>query len=322
MAADIVDRIRSAPLSESSKATVRLEPSDAPGVYIVDEPEAHLHPASIASVRDWLTRLAESAATVFVATHSLVLLDSDSQLLKRVLVVQDHGHTKLRSLSGALADELADVSADLGLTKADLLLMARLVVFVEGPHDVIVLDEWFGNELRSVGIRVFPVHGVNNILGLVESELVAALGLRIATLSDHTDMLRARSRPQTREEHAIARLLLEAKRAGKKVHPVGLVEPDILYYLDETVCREVASAFPGWKAAYTESRTAGSTNWKQWVTSEYRLPLAREDIRRLAAECRRRGLVPAELDGRIRALTAYASEPQHARPAPPQSANT
>ena len=214
MAADIVDRIRSAPLSESSKATVRLEPSDAPGVYIVDEPEAHLHPASIASVRDWLTRLAESAATVFVATHSLVLLDSDSQLLKRVLVVQDHGHTKLRSLSGALADELADVSADLGLTKADLLLMARLVVFVEGPHDVIVLDEWFRNELRSAGIRVFPVHGVNNILGLVESELVAALGLRIATLSDHTDMLRARSRPQTREEHAFARLLLEAKRAG------------------------------------------------------------------------------------------------------------
>jgi hypothetical protein len=44
-------------------------------------------------------------------------------------------------------------------------LLTRLAVFVEGPHDQIILEEWFGEELRSAGIRVYPVHGVDNLTG-------------------------------------------------------------------------------------------------------------------------------------------------------------
>jgi len=313
----IVEAARREPLTQAS---VRLEPSDAPAVYIADEPEAHLHPAAIASVRDWLTRLARTAATVLAATHSPMLLDSDSQLTRRVLVLPGSDGTHLQEISGQ-DDQLAAAAALLGITRGDLLLMTRLALFVEGPHDAIVLREWFGTELRAAGIRVFPLHGADNLLLLAHSEIVTALGVPIAVLTDNTDVPRARDgRPATREERAVKRLLDEAKRAGVHVKPVGLAQPDILYYLDEQVCREHAPDFPGWQAARAQSSDTPGRDWKQRVTSKYGLNLQREDIRRLAAECNDRGLIPPELKGKIRALTAHAAWPRQHRGAVPPPA--
>src|SRR5262249_33665126 len=47
-----------------AQTLVRLEPSEAPAVYIVDEPEAHLHPAALQSVSAWLGELSRTAAMV------------------------------------------------------------------------------------------------------------------------------------------------------------------------------------------------------------------------------------------------------------------
>jgi AAA domain, putative AbiEii toxin, Type IV TA system len=224
---DLVAAARAEPLSQ---AAVRLEPADAPGVYVIDEPEAHLHPAAIASVRAWLEDLAGTATAVLAATHSPMLLDTDSHLATRVLVLPGDGGTELQALTGIMDERLAGAASELGITKGDLLLMTRLVVFVEGPHDVIVLDEWFGNELRDAGIRVFPAHGGDNFQelvttrpGVVGSEIIDALGIRIAVISD---------RSPNRVEPAVKRLLSEAERAGREVTHVSLSEEDILFYLD------------------------------------------------------------------------------------------
>ncbi|MGP8208792.1 MAG: hypothetical protein ACLQVK_22530 [Acidimicrobiales bacterium] len=50
----------------------------------------------------------------------------------------------------------------LGLTKADLPLLRGRVLFVEGPHDVAVLEEWLGRLLSAAGVRVIPTHGTKN----------------------------------------------------------------------------------------------------------------------------------------------------------------
>ena len=302
----IVSLARSAPLTQQA---VHLEPSDAPAVYIADEPEAHLHPAALHSVRQWLTELAEKATTVLVATHSHALLDSTSELVNRVRVHRDEEGTRLRLMPGSLDEELGRFSEELGISRGELLLMTQLALFVEGPHDQIILDEWFGDVLRGAGIRVFPVHGVDNLPGLAESEVTAALGIRIATLSDDTCPSRASSgSPRTRGEHAVGRLLDEAARAGIEVHPVGLDQPDILYYLDETICRHVAPAFPGWDAAEAERRNARSRmRWKRWVEDRYGLSLTREAVRRLAQMCRQEHKIPAELTRKVYGLTAYAT---------------
>jgi energy-coupling factor transporter ATP-binding protein EcfA2 len=302
----ILVQARRAPLTQHA---VRLEPSDAAAVYIADEPEAHLHPAALQSVRNWLTQLAATAATVLVATHSTALLDSTSELVNRVLVLRKQHRTHLKHMTGALAGELARVADDLGLTRGELLLLMRLALFVEGPHDQIILDEWFGDALRAAGIRVFPVHGVDNLPGLAESEITAALGIRIATLSDDTSLSRTSSgSPRTRSEQAVSRLHAEAARAGVQVHSVGLDKPDILYYLDEEVCQRIAPDFPGWDAAQAERSNTGSrVPWKRWIEDQYGLPLTRESIRQLAGRCRQQDKIPAELAQKIHELAAYAT---------------
>jgi hypothetical protein len=304
---DLVAAARAEPLSQ---AAVRLEPADAPGVYVIDEPEAHLHPAAIASVRAWLEDLAGTATAVLAATHSPMLLDTDSHLATRVLVRPRRGGTELQALTGIMDERLAGAASELGITKGDLLLMTRLVVFVEGPHDVIVLDEWFGNELRDAGIRVFPAHGGDNFQelvttrpGVVGSEIIDALGIRIAVISD---------RSPNRVEPAVKRLLSEAERAGREVTHVSLSEDDILFYLDEQVCRNDAPDFPGWHAAQGAYRSAPrhdrkDRSWKKWVSETYRLELSPENIGRLAAECKRQGRIPPEVIQIIKQLTALAA---------------
>lgn len=306
------ETIRDARRKALTQTAVRLKPVNAPGFYIADEPEAHLHPAAVRSVHTWLTQLAGSAATVLVATHNPAMLDGPSAAISRVLVQQTSEGTKLRLMTGALADELTDVSDDLGLTKGELLLLTRLAMFVEGPHDRIILDEWFGEELRSAGIHVYPVHGVDNLVGLAESEIMTALGIRIATLSDNTSAPRAKSnraRVRTRGESAVARLLAEAARTGVQVHPVGLTQPDILYYLDKTVCQQAAPAFPGWPEAATErAREGGRDPWKKWVESRYGLSLSRDSVRELARQCGRQDKIPAEAREVIREIIGYAAQ--------------
>ena len=269
-AAHVVEAARAEPLGQ---ATVRLEPADASGVYVIDEPEAHLHPAAIASVRAWLEELARTATTVLAATHSPMLLDTDTHLTTRVLVRPGNGETDLQALTGITDDRLTEAASELGITKGDLLLMTRLVVFVEGPHDVMILDEWFGNELRDAGIRVFPAHGGDNFQelvttqpGVVGSEIIGAMGIRIAVISD---------RSPNRVEPVVRRLLREAERAGREVTSVSLSEDDVLCYLDEQVCRNDAPDFPGWHAAQAAYRSApkrdrGTRSWKKWVSETYR----------------------------------------------------
>jgi energy-coupling factor transporter ATP-binding protein EcfA2 len=302
--------VRAARLSPLTQTAVRLEPSDAPGFYLADEPERHLHPFAIRSVRDWLTQLARTAATVLVATHSPILLDSPSELTTRILVLRSENGTELRPLTGGLPGELAEASDILGLTQGELLLMTRLALFVEGAHDQIILTEWFAEDLRAAGIRVFSVRGVDNLLTLVESEIIAALGIRIATLSDSTSIPRVRSGKLTsRGDRVIARLLHEAAAAGLEVKPVGLNQADILHYLDEEICQQAAPRFPGWAAAIAEHARSGTHEpWKRWVTSQYGLSLTPGTIRDLAAECRRRSKIPAEITAAIQALAAYAAE--------------
>jgi hypothetical protein len=305
---EIVRAARERPLEQ---VALRLEPADAPGVYIVDEPEAHLHPAAITSVRAWLEELASTAATVLAATHSPMLLGTGSDRVTRVLVLLKDGNTELRPLTGKINGDLTEAAEELGMTKGDLLLMTRLAVFAEGPHDAIILNEMFGETLRYAGIRIFPAHGGDNFQelvttrpGLVGSEIIMALGIRIAIISDTSP---------TRVEPAVRRLLREANLAGVEVTAVELSEEDILFYLDAQICRNYAPDFPGWRAARDAARSAerhdrSARNWKKWVSEEYGLDLSRDNIRRIAAECGRQGHIPHELIQKIQQLTALAAD--------------
>ena len=142
-------------------------------------------------------------------------------------------------------DRLAEAASELGITKGDLLLMTRLAVFVEGPHDVIILREWFGDELRDAGIRVFRHTGqttsritTHHETRAVGSEIIGAMGIRIAVISD---------KRITGGETTTKRICREGGQARPPRCRIDLLI-DILFYLDEQVCREFTPNFPGWRA--------------------------------------------------------------------------
>lgn len=243
-----------------------------------------------------------------VATHSTALLDCKTEVIHRVLVHRGARRTQLRLMTGSLSDELGRVSNELGLTKGELLLLTRLVLFVEGEHDEIILSEWFGDDLRASGIRIYQVGGVTNLPRAAISDVIVALGFRIATLSDNTSVARALSGdPQTAEERALTKLISAANNARVRVHSVGLELPDILYYLDLTVCLRYAPTFPGWQKAHDEAVSSEVKDFKKWVTVRYGIPISPSAISDMAKECRTQGRIPAEIAGKIQGLIAYAS---------------
>jgi hypothetical protein len=113
----------------------------------------------------------------------------------------------------------------------------------------------------------------------------------------------------------MAKLRDEAKRLGRPVEVLRLSKPDILHYLDEQICRQIAPAFPGWAAAFREfkaARKAGTAkDWKDWVANKYSLPLRpRENIQRLARKCAEQGPHPPELTRLVQELIAHATAPK------------
>jgi len=73
-----------------TRETVLIEPGNAPGVVLVDEPEAHLHPAAIRSVAEWLKAVSTRSLAVFVTTHHPILFEARTSLTTRLLVSRPH----------------------------------------------------------------------------------------------------------------------------------------------------------------------------------------------------------------------------------------
>ena len=193
---------------------------------------------------------------------------------------------------------------ELGLTAGELILLTRFALFVEGPHDQAVLLGMFGNELAAAGVKVLPLHGIDNALAIVDSEVISSLGIRMGVLVDNVDRQRiGRGDASTKEEQATMRLLREAKISGKVVSPFGLLQRDILEYLDDDVCRTEAPDFPGWtEAVHVWNQGGRPTKLKPFVSQQFGLRLDRNTVHRLAVTTALAGRVPVELEQVVRSI--------------------
>jgi hypothetical protein len=298
------DQVAARRLSELSSA---LGAGLKGSLLLVDEPEAHLHPKAAASVTQWMLDLAPQVLGTLVATHSPEFLALDSALVNRVLVRSRGTFPHFTSLAGPLSETLGPYAEMLGLNPSDLLLLNRAILFVEGPHDVAVLEEWVGRQLRAAGVKVIPAHGLDNMKGLLESEVVEALGLRVGVLADRTVAEHLPHAPQNNQETAIARLVREAEARAKPVKVFGLSKADIVEYLPDDVCAEAALGFPGWQKALEAWRhSLGGADMKSFVTNRYHLRLDRSAVRRLAQKTAQGGQIPPEVLMRAKEIEAWA----------------
>lgn len=259
-------------------------------VLLVDEPEAHLHPSAVASMVRWCQRMVRYGFTVIVASHheEFLRIRGDDVTLVHVTRTPDLIHSSARTLLTTTVTELQDLAFDVGMHPASVLSLHRAVLFVEGPLDEAVLDEYGRLKLDPAGVKIIPVHGTKNLEGLVSVELVSGLGLRIGILTDATDpetMADRSRRKRSSEERKVLRVIEIAKEKGlAEPTAFGVPEPDLLFAFPPEAIREyLKGPFPGWKELVAECREASgkgpsdSVDWKSYAYDRYGLDIRTPD---------------------------------------------
>lgn len=133
---------------------------DEAGVLIVEEPELHLHPEAQREIFGKMQEIAETNTDVIISTHSdtFVGLSDTGEILSVTRDLSDGGLTEVERVSG---DQLDDHLARMGFAKEDV-LQSSMVVFVEGPSDKSVFEEFAESIDRSLtdsGITLVPAGG-------------------------------------------------------------------------------------------------------------------------------------------------------------------
>jgi AAA domain, putative AbiEii toxin, Type IV TA system len=258
-------------------------------LLLIDEPEAHLHPSAAASVVRWCQRMAQHGFTVVVASHHEEFLraPADEVTLVHVTRTTDwegtYG-TDARALDVPTTTQLQQLADDVGMHPASALSLHRAILFVEGPLDEAVLDEYGGPDLDAAGVKIIAMHGTKNIEGIVDSEIIAELGLKTGILTDATDpatMNERSGRKRSSEERKVIKVLEKARDKGLPEPAVfGVPEDDLLFALPGDAIRDyLQGPFPGWKELVAECREAlgkgpsDSVDWKSHALDHYGLPI-------------------------------------------------
>jgi energy-coupling factor transporter ATP-binding protein EcfA2 len=295
-------------------AALRILPSKLDIVLLLDEPEAHLHPRAVASIGDWLLDISPRVASVVVATHHPSLFNLQGLGLQKLVVLRNQGESVSEPWNPASEELVDQLAQQIGLTAGDLFMMSRFVLFVEGPHDLVVLEEFYGDLLRGCMVRLVPLHGANNISLLATSEIVWQMGIPIGVLTDGTNIEGImRGERSNHVEKLVDRMLRECRAENREVAAFGLDLDDILFYLDDEITATFASeVFPGWSKAVMiwnqidqpPNDAANGAKFKKWITKNYGLPLDRDTVRGIAKKCKEMGIVPEELSGKVSEIVA------------------
>jgi hypothetical protein len=234
-------------------------------VFLVDEPERHLHPRLRRQAARWLAETVRERRTPTVlASHSAAFLGLGEPASFLHLDRPERG-TRVVPFRPADRDSLEEVAHALGLDRGELLSTTAVWLVVEGPADKAVFERLFGAELHVAGIVVLPLHGTARWSGILEAEaLWRFVTVPVAVMFDNVPAQRvdelgratdqelegiARSGRERSEIRDLAMLVRTAREHGRTIHPVPNPKPDMLSHLDEEVLRERFPDFPGHEEA-------------------------------------------------------------------------
>ncbi len=292
-------------------------------VYLLDEPEAHLHLTAQRDVTATATALADSSYGVLAATHSLQFLDARSALAKVLTLDASNGKVQPSSWTG-LAD-LAQHAEALGIPPSALALACRGVLIVEGPHDKEVINRYGGIDLDKERIVIVPLQGIEGAAGIAELEFLHSLRIPIHVLPDHVkadairDITAGKARSGLTKEEQELRSLHEALAKLQNSRKQGRVQVNVLAFRHIDIIRAVPEQeiswalqqlrkppFTGWdgldERARAERRKSGQTFKK---TFEQVTGAQVGDVIRCLIRGKRHGPRSPELYGLLSQLLAY-----------------
>ena len=127
-------------------------------VFIIEEPESHLHPEAIRKINNILYNIS-AENQVIISTHSPLLIDRNN--ISNNIIVDDRQAYHVTKLS--------DIRKILGIRISDNLQTANVVVLVEGDNDIKILKQYLSEKSNILncafedGFIIFiSLHGANN----------------------------------------------------------------------------------------------------------------------------------------------------------------
>jgi hypothetical protein len=278
-------------------------------LYLLDEPERHLHAGLQREAAKWLRNLLESdAEQALVVSHSPAFISELAEDDK--LIFLRSGMATPRNISRGELDAAQAPARELGLTRGELLTLVRCLLVVEGLTDQAVLETLFGDQLRRAGVQVVPIHGhyrtstaVIDIGSLLLHFTDAAIAVWldavpqdfVGKLTENPDSAgELRLNAPTQEAASIASLVELAPHHAIRVEPLANPASDILFLLDEDSIRKVFPEYPGHQRAEIikadkSSKERGS-EWFRRLLGKEKAPGAYVDI---ANEMTRSSTAPA-----------------------------
>lgn len=167
------------------------EDGDGSKLYVLDEPDTHLHVKAQLELYSVLKDLSDKGCQIILTTHSPFLINSVKPRQIRLLHQYDVNLTQLRSLKSE--PETSDVILrQLGIENI-YLYFAKKIILVEGETEEAFLPRVYerlhGITLSADLIKIINVRGIKNIPGFSKAllELVDKQSIHILTDNDMSE---------------------------------------------------------------------------------------------------------------------------------------
>jgi len=177
-------------------------------IFGIEEPEAHLHPTAVYSVKQTLRQLSRSFQTV-ITTHSPILIERDS-LPSNIIIQRNHGDT---TSSAKPARKLAEVRESLGIKPQDNMTTAEVIVVVEGAteerclgHLLALTNDQVSQAIIDGRVRILSAGGASQVPPVVRA--LARDAVSCLVLLDNDE---------------------EGRQADKVIRNSGLINPQDLF---------------------------------------------------------------------------------------------
>lgn len=312
-----------------------LDPSTSP--VIIDEPEQALHSTATAHLGRGLRDLAlTNDIPILVASHSTDLIGLSDVVLSHVYRDQS-GRTDVQDLTEATRLGVDEAAEELGIAPSGLLQLRRLFLFVEGHHDIAVLEVLFGDLFDSNGVQLLPLGGTRQLATVTDSRfLFTFTDAEILIVLDHVQNDRwsggwaeakglfeagkaeeaskrlslLERQADSAEEAQLGSFLRAAVDLGKthRLHVLGLQRPDIIFYLPADSFVD-AGDWSRLGADYQAERKMASgppEDFKAWLRRKHGSRISTSTIKKAA---KRLDHPPDELAGLAARAVSLATSP-------------
>ena len=269
------------------------EPRISPIVVTADEPERGMSMLAQRHLSRGMNALhRQFGVEFFVTTHSPAIIEEPSTNLIRA-ERDEHLHLRLTEVEAADSQ----VFQNLGIPPWELPQLFRVILFVEGTHDEVILDTLVGGELAQLRVKVLALRGagrhlrsiaadadflathtnakflllIDNVNGDVFREALALMRGGAAGIDVDRFFEQGLARTQTEEERTLRTLVTRLAESGQghRLHGiVGLPVPDVIELLPPTMVSDEFT-WAELREQHAQRRKGQANDFKKWLQQEF-----------------------------------------------------